>query len=300
MNTKWTTQDIPDQTGKTAIVTGANSGIGLETARVLAEKGATVVLACRNLKKASVAKDAITAGHRHAKLEVIPLDLADLGSVRAFVASFTARHDQLNILVNNAGVMTPPLTKTRDGFELQFGGNHLGHFALTGLLLGSLQKTLNARVVVVGSIAARFGKIDFENLNAERRYDPMAAYGQSKLANMLFCYELGRRLQASTGNPLVVAAHPGWTASNLQQHSSSSRFFNPLFAQSPLMGALPSLYAATASDVRNGDFFGPSGFLELRGHPKRVRSSALADDLELAKKLWSISETLSGVTYTSI
>jgi NAD(P)-dependent dehydrogenase (short-subunit alcohol dehydrogenase family) len=297
----WTAQDIPDQTGKTVIVTGANSGIGLETARVLSDKGATVILACRNIEKASEAKREIEVSVKHAKLEVIPLDLADLGSIQAFATTFTARHDHLHILINNAGVMIPPLTKTKDGFEVQFGGNHLGHFALTGLLLGLLRNTAKARLVAVCSVAERFGKIDFENLNAERQYDPMAAYGQSKLANMLFCYELGRRLQASGSNPLVAASHPGWTATNLQRNSAnsaSSRFLNKLFSQSPDMGALPSLYAATAPDVQNGDYFGPNGFLEMRGSPKKVKSSASSYNLDLAKKLWTISETLSGITFT--
>ena len=293
----WTTGNIPNLTGKTAIVTGANSGIGLETARIMAEKDATVILACRNIDKASAAKREIEVSMKDAKLEVIPLDLADLSSIHAFTTTFRAKYDRLDILVNNAGVMTPPLTKTTDGFEVQFGGNHLGHFALTGLMIDLLKNTTNSRLVVVGSIAERFGKIDFENLNAERQYNPMAAYGQSKLANMLFCYELGRRLQLLGNNPLIVAAHPGWTATNLQQNSASSRFLNKFFAQSPAMGALPSLYAATAPDVQTGDYFAPNGFLELRGCPKKVESSANSYNIELAKKLWTISETLIDITY---
>ncbi len=293
----WTTQNIPDLTGKTAIVTGANSGIGLETARVLADKGATVIMACRNIEKATTAQREIEGSVKDAKLEVIPLDLSDLSSISVFATTVMDRHDRLDILVNNAGVMTPPLTKTKDGFEVQFGSNHLGHFALTGLLLDLLRNTAASRVVVVSSIAEQFGKIDFENLNAERRYNPMAAYGQSKLANILFCYELGRRLQASQHNPLVVAAHPGVTATNLQQNSDSSRFLTKFFAQSPAMGALPSLYAATAPDVQTGNYFGPNGFLELFGSPKKVNSSAKSYDIEPAKQLWSVSETLSGITY---
>ena len=293
----WTARDMPDQSGKTAIVTGANSGLGLETARALAAKGATVILACRNLEKANEAKRDIEATAPNAKLEIMQLDLADLSSVRNFASSFLAAHKQLNILVNNAGVMGPPLTKTIDGFEVQFGANHLGHFALTGLLLETLKNTPNARVVVVGSAVERFGKIDFENLNAEHQYNPMNAYGQSKLANMLFCYELGRHLQTSGSDVLVAASHPGWTATNLQVHSASTRFLNPLFSQTPDRGALPTLYAATAPDVQNGDFFEPNGFLEMRGSPKRVKSSRASHDLELAKKLWSVSETMTGITY---
>ena len=291
----WTTQSIPSLKGKTAIVTGANSGIGLETARALAAKGANVILACRNSEKASAAQREIENGAGGAKVEAIALNLADLSSIRAFASTFSSKYDRLDILVNNAGVMTPPLTKTTDGFEVQFGGNHLGHFALTGLLLDLLKSTPDSRLVVVSSIAERFGKIDFNNLNAERQYDPMTAYGQSKLANLLFSYELSRRLSAQKSSPLVVAVHPGLTATNLQKNSAISGLLSSFIAQSAAMGALPSLYAATAPGVQSGDYFGPDGFLEIGGYPKKIDSSANSRDTEVAKQLWQVSETLSGV-----
>jgi NAD(P)-dependent dehydrogenase (short-subunit alcohol dehydrogenase family) len=296
----WTAKDIPDQTAKTAIVTGANVGLGLETARALAAHGTTVILACRNLEKATAAKMGIQQSVPNAKLEVIQLDLADLASVRAFATAFKTKFEHLDILVNNAGIMGPPFTKTKDGFEMQFGANHLGHFALTGLLLEKLWQTPGARVVVVSSAVERGAKIDFENLHSEKSYSPFAAYGQSKLSNLLFCYELGRRFQKTGINAIAAAAHPGWTATNLQQNAPQFKFLNPIFAQTPVWGALPSLYAATASDVQNGDYFGPSGFLEMRGTPKRVQSTARSHDFELAKKLWDISESLTGVTFTML
>ncbi len=293
----WTAKDIPDQTGKTAIVTGANSGIGLETARALAAKGATVILACRNLEKAKVAQSDIRQTVSGAKLEIIQLDLADLASVRQFAQTFAAGHQRLDILANNAGIMGPPLTKTKDGFEVQFGANHLGHFALTGLLLPALQSTVGARVVIVASAVERGANIDFDNLNAEKRYEPFAAYGQSKLANLLFCFELGRRFKQAGWQAISTASHPGWTASNLQQNAPQFRFLNPIFSQNATWGALPSLYAATAVDVQNGDYFGPKGFLEMRGSPTRVKSTQQSHDLELAQKLWAVSEQLTGVDY---
>jgi NAD(P)-dependent dehydrogenase (short-subunit alcohol dehydrogenase family) len=296
----WTAKDIPDQTGKTAIVTGANVGLGLETARALAAHGATVILACRNLEKANAAKADIQQSASSAKLEIIQLDLADLGSVRQFAANFAGKYQHLDILVNNAGVMAPPLTKTKDGFELQFGANHLGHFALTGLLLEKLLLTPGARVVVVSSAVERGAKIDFENLSGEKNYVPFGAYAQSKLSNLLFCYELGRRFQKAGINAVAAAAHPGWTASNLQQNAPQFKVLNPIFAQTPTWGALPSLYAATASDVKNGDYFGPKGFLEMKGSPKRVQSTPRSHDLELAKKLWDVSESLTGVKFTAL
>ncbi len=296
----WTAQDIPDLTGKTAIVTGANIGIGLETARALAAKGATVILACRNLEKAKTAQADIQQSVQGAKLEIMQLDLADLDSVRQFAANFASKYQHLNILVNNAGVMGPPLTKTKDGFEVQFGANHLGHFALTGLLLEKLMQTPGARVVCVSSAVERGANIDFENLNAEKSYSPFAAYGQSKLSNLLFCYELGRRFKQAGVNSLATAAHPGWTASNLQQNAPQFKFLNPIFAQTPIWGALPSLYAATSGDVQNGEYFGPNGFLEMKGGPKRVKSTPRSHDLELAKKLWDVSESLTGVEFTAL
>jgi NAD(P)-dependent dehydrogenase (short-subunit alcohol dehydrogenase family) len=297
MSEKWITQDIPSQEGRTAIVTGANSGIGYETAKALAEKGATVVMACRNLDKANAAADKIRQEMPGAKLAVMQLDLADLASVRAFAKAFSAKYDKLDLLINNAGIMIPPFTKTKDGFEVQFGANHLGHFALTGLLLPLIQNTPGARVVNVSSDAHRMGRIDFDNLQSEKGYRPWAAYGQSKLANLLFTLSLNELLKETNTDAIAVASHPGTATTNLQAHSSVISLLTRFMAQSPEMGALPSLRAATAPDVQANDFYGPGGLAGMRGHPKKVQGSAAAKDAEVAKRLWEVSEALTGVHY---
>ncbi len=294
----WTTNNIPDLTGKTAIVTGANSGIGYEAALALAAKGARVIMACRNIEKGEAAAQQIHSKYPEAALEVMALDLSDLASVRAFVADFTGRYSSLDILCNNAGVMAlPERYETVDGFEMQFGTNHLGHFALTGLLLDMLQSTPGARVVTVSSGGHRMGKVEFDNLNAERVYKRWGAYGLSKLANLLFTYELQRRLESAGKDVTAVAAHPGYTATNLQAHSGLFSFLNNFLAQNQDMGALPTLYAATASNVRGGDYIGPDGFLEQRGYPKKVNSSDASHDETVARQLWEVSEELTGVQY---
>ncbi len=293
----WTAKDIPNQNGRVVIITGANSGIGWDTARVLAQKGATVIMACRSMQKANAAADQIKTLNPAGNVVVMPLDLGDLDSVRAFATSFRAQYDRLDLLINNAGVMIPPYGKTVQGFEKQFGINHLGHFALTGLLLDRLNATPGARIVTVSSGSHRFGIINFDDLNWERGYPPQRAYGQSKLANLLFTYELQRRLTAAGQSTLAVAAHPGWTATNLQQYSGAFQRLNPIFAQTTEMGALPTLYAATAPDVQGGDYFGPGGFLEMRDYPKKVGSSARSHDEGVARRLWQVSEQLSGVQY---
>jgi NAD(P)-dependent dehydrogenase (short-subunit alcohol dehydrogenase family) len=293
----WSAERLPEQSGRIAIVTGANSGIGFETARVLAEKGATVNMACRNLAKANPKADEIRERHPGAKVEVMQLDLADLESVRSFADAFRAKYDRLDLLINNAGVMVPPYGKTAQGFETQFGINHLGHFALTGALLDLLTDTPGSRVVNVSSMAHRIGKIDFSNLNWDKGYNAQAAYGQSKLANLLFTYELQRRLKKAGKDTLSVAAHPGWTETNLQQHSSSFMFLNKFFAQDALMGALPTLYAAAEPDVHGAQYYGPSGFLEMNGPPKRVNSNKRSHDQNVAERLWHISEDLTGVRF---
>jgi NAD(P)-dependent dehydrogenase (short-subunit alcohol dehydrogenase family) len=293
----WSAERLPEQSGRIAIVTGANSGIGFETARVLAEKGATVNMACRNLAKANPKADEIRERHPGAKVEVMQLDLADLESVRSFADAFRAKYDRLDLLINNAGVMVPPYGKTAQGFETQFGINHLGHFALTGALLDLLTDTPGSRVVNVSSMAHRIGKIDFSNLNWDKGYNAQAAYGQSKLANLLFTYELQRRLKKAGKDTLSVAAHPGWTETNLQQHSSSFMFLNKFFAQDALMGALPTLYAAAEPDVHGAQYYGPSGFLEMNGPPKRVKSNKRSHDQNVAERLWHISEDLTGVRF---
>jgi len=298
MALNWTAENIPDLTGKIAIVTGANSGIGYETARALARQEATVILACRNKDKGQAAERQIAQEYPGAKAELGLLDLSNLALVRRFAGEFTRRYDRLDILINNAGIMRTPFGKTADGFELQFGVNHLGHFALTGLLLDLIVRTPQARVVTVSSGGHRFGKIDFDNLNADKGYDAGAAYGQSKLANLLFTYELHRRFKGAGVDAIAAAAHPGWTAgTNLAVHWRMLRLLNPFIGQKPSMGALPALYAATAPDVQGGDYYGPDGWQELRGYPTKVRSSDRSYDPAVAAKLWTISEELTGVRY---
>jgi NAD(P)-dependent dehydrogenase (short-subunit alcohol dehydrogenase family) len=297
----WTTQDVPDQTGRIVVVTGANSGIGYETARVLTHKGATVVMACRNGAKGTAAAERIRAEGPQGQVETMLLDLDDMGSVRRFAGGFQEDHDRLDLLINNAGVMMPPRRlETADGFELQFGTNYLGHFALTGLLLDHLLRTPGARVVGLSSIMHPLGKIAFDDLQAQRSYTRWGSYGQSKLAILLFIYELQRRLEASGAGVLAAAAHPGWTATELQRHSWIYRVFNPLLAQRPEMGCLPTLYAATAPDIKGGEYLGPEGFLELAGSPKLVRSSTRSHDRAVAARLWSVSEELTGVRYAAL
>jgi NAD(P)-dependent dehydrogenase (short-subunit alcohol dehydrogenase family) len=297
MTSDWTAENIPDLAGKTAIVTGANSGIGYEMARALARKEATVILACRNTAKGEAAVRQIDQEYPEAKAEFMQLDLSGLASVRRFADELTSRYDRLDILINNAGIMVPPFGKTADGFELQFGTNHLGHFALTGLLLDLIIQTPRARVITVSSGGHRFGKIDFDNLNAERGYNRQRAYAQSKLANLLFTYELQRRFEGAGVDTIAVAAHPGWTATNLQAHWRMVRILNPLIAQKSEMGALPALYAATAPDVQGGDYYGPGGWQELRGYPTKVQSSESSHDTAVAARLWATSEELTGVRY---
>lgn len=296
MNEHWTIENIPNLTGKIAIVTGANSGIGYETAKNLAEKGATVVLACRNLEKAQAAQNEIMQTAKNARLEIMELDLASLASVRKFAEAFKAKYATLDLLINNAGVMTPPFTKTTEGFEVQFGANHLGHFALTGLLLDCLLATPKARIVNVSSGMHHTGTIDFANLNAEKGYNPSGAYAQSKLANLLFTLELNRRLASIGADVIATAAHPGWTVTGLQKgfmHTVSG-----LLGQKPEMGALPTLQAAVDPGAQPNDYFGPDSFMEMRGYPKKVKSSDSARDIELAGRLWTVSEELTNIHYT--
>jgi NAD(P)-dependent dehydrogenase (short-subunit alcohol dehydrogenase family) len=299
----WTAAEIPDQRGRVAVVTGANSGLGLVTARELARAGAHVVLACRNLVKGEIAMREIEGAVAGARIELAELDLGNLASVRAFAARVRDGHDRLDLLVNNAGVMAPPRRTTADGFELQIGTNHLGHFALTGLLLGTLEGRDDARVVTVSSGAHRMGRIDFADLQREHRYNRWTAYGQSKLANLLFMYELERRLRAAGSTVLSLAAHPGYAATNLQTAAPPlvdrmvMRVGNAVFAQSAEMGALPLLYAATYPGLPGGTYVGPSGIAESRGHPVVVSSSGAARDAGVAARLWAVSEELTGVTY---
>lgn len=297
--TKWTHDRIPDQTGRVAVVTGANTGIGFETAAALAAKNAAVVLACRDRQKADDAIRRIRARTPSARLELIELDLASLASVNRFADAFRADHDRLDLLINNAGVMIPPFGRTEDGFELQFGCNHLGHFALTGRLVDLLGATPGARVVNVASLAHRYGALDFDNLNAEKGYDKMKAYGQSKLANLLFTFELQRRLERAGSGLMATAAHPGWTGTDLQRHSAFIMLANRFFAQTPPLGALPTLRAATDPKAAGGDYYGPRGFYEMRGYPTKVGTTPAAKNQDDARRLWQVSEELTGVAFLS-
>jgi len=301
MTAPWTADQIPDQTGRTAVVTGANSGIGLVTALDLARAGATVVLACRNVSKGTAAVKEIREAAPSAEVEVQELDLSSLDSVRQFADALGV--ERLDLLVNNAGIMWTSQQRTKDGFELQFGTNHLGHFALTGLLLARLNRAKAPRVVTVSSNEHRRGRIDFDDLQGERRYGSRKAYRQSKVANIAFGVELDRRLRAA-GSPMKsVLAHPGYTATNLQFTGPTGitkpvmKLGNALIGQSADMGALPTLYAATAPDVEGGQYFGPDRLLEYRGHPTRVEAKPEAVDPEVGRRLWSVSEELTGVTY---
>jgi NAD(P)-dependent dehydrogenase (short-subunit alcohol dehydrogenase family) len=298
---KWTVEDMPSQKGRVAIVTGANSGIGYESARALARRGAHVVMACRNPDKGNDALERIRAESPAGSLELGELDLSRLRSVRPFVEGFTAAHSRLDLLVANAGVMMPPKrTQTEDGFELQIGTNHLGHFALVGRLLPLLNATDGARVVVVSSAAYKFATIDFDDLMwKRRRYSKVKAYSQSKLANLLFAYELQRRLEQAGASTIATAAHPGWTATNLQRDASFFRWLNPLLGMQPEQGALPTLYAATSPDAGGADFIGPDGMLEMRGWPTKVASTGASHDETAAQRLWGVSEQLTGVRYLS-
>jgi NAD(P)-dependent dehydrogenase (short-subunit alcohol dehydrogenase family) len=304
----WSATDIPDQSGRVAVVTGANSGIGLIAARELARAGAAVTVACRNTGKGEAAAGEIREREPGATVEVRALDLSDLSAVREFASGF--RVERLDLLVNNAGVMATPRRETADGFELQLGTNHLGHFALTGLLLAKLKASPEARVVTVSSGAHRTGRINFENLQGERRYMRWSAYGQSKLANLLFAFELNRRAEAAGLVLRSMAAHPGYAATNLQSagpgigggitalfNRTVMAVTNRVIAQSAEMGALPTLYAATFPDLPGGSYIGPDGLLEQRGHPKPVGSSGAARDPETARRLWEVSEELTGVEF---
>jgi len=299
-STKWTAANISDQTGRVAVVTGANSGIGYETAKELAQKGATVVMACRDQNKGEAAAAAIRGENPTGSVQMMILDLSSLASVRAFAQAFTIVYDRLDLLINNAGVMAlPKRMETADGFEMQFGTNHLGHFALTGLLFPLLAQTPGSRVVNVSSGAHRPGRIRWDDLQCKQSYTPFGAYSQSKLANLLFTYELQRRLNKARIAVTATAAHPGWTATNLQTHSGAAGLLNPIFGQKPPVGALPTLYAATAPDILPAGYYGPDGLLEMRGYPKQVGSSKAAQDTASAARLWAESEKLTEVSFLS-
>jgi NAD(P)-dependent dehydrogenase (short-subunit alcohol dehydrogenase family) len=297
MSEKWTERDVPDQTGRVAVVTGANTGLGFDTARALAEHGARVVLAVRDVEKGKQAASRIEGD-----VTVQALDLTSLESVRTAAADLHATHAKIDLLINNAGVMYTPKQTTKDGFELQFGTNHLGHFALTGLLLDLLLPVPGSRVVTVSSVGHRIrAAIHFDDLQWERSYSRIQAYGQSKLANLMFTYELQRRL-ASHGTTVAVAAHPGMANTELARNVPAPfrvlvPVLGPLIAQKPAMGALPTLRAATDPGVVGGQYYGPDGLGETRGHPRLVTSSAQSHDVAIQQRLWAVSEDLTGVKF---
>lgn len=296
MSSNWTDRNIPDQYGRVAIVTGGNTGLGFQTARMLAARGATVVLAVRD-----VAKGRLAAARIAGDVLVQALDLTSLDSIRSAAADLRAAHDRIDLLINNAGVMYTPKQATADGFELQFGTNHLGHFALTGLLLDRLLPVADSRIVTVSSVGHRIrAAIHFDDLQWARSYSRVAAYGQSKLANLMFTYELQRRL-APRGSTIAVAAHPGVSDTELMRNSPAMLrvpvgWLAPL-AQKPDMGALPTLRAATDPTVTGGQYYGPGGWGEIRGYPKLVSSSRESHDKVAQQRLWSVSEELTGVAY---
>ncbi|MBA2505058.1 MAG: SDR family oxidoreductase [Thermoleophilaceae bacterium] len=301
MSGKWAAADIPDQHGRVAIVTGANSGLGLVTARELARRGAEVVVACRSTEKGAAAAEEIAAHAGGSAPRVEQLDLGSLDSVREFAGAFSG--GRVDLLVNNAGVMMTPQQKTSDGFELQLGTNHLGHFALTGLMLEALGRSESARVVTLSSNEHKGGTLDFDDLQQTDGYSPRGSYQRSKLANAVFAVELDRRLRAA-GSPVTsVFAHPGYSATNLQSSGPTGAakavmaISNRLLAQSAERGALPTLYAATAPGVEGGDYYGPDGLGEFRGFPEKVEAIPAAYDREIGARLWEVSEELTGVSY---
>jgi NAD(P)-dependent dehydrogenase (short-subunit alcohol dehydrogenase family) len=299
----WTVESIPDLSNKIAIVTGANSGLGYETALGLAAKGAQVIIASRDAKKGQEAVSKLQATRPRGQVSFMALDLANLAAIRQFAEQYSQQYKTLDLLINNAGVMHLPYRETADGFEMQFGTNHLGHFALTGHLLPLIINTPKARVVSVSSGLHHSGHINFDDLHGKIAYDEYKAYSQSKLANLLFAYELQRKFTAHNIDAISVGAHPGYAATNLQFHSGSGwrdammRFTNMLFAQSAAMGALPTLFAAVDPSVRGGQYIGPSGMMEMHGYPAVVKSNPESNDPLIAQKLWEVSEKLTGVTY---
>jgi NAD(P)-dependent dehydrogenase (short-subunit alcohol dehydrogenase family) len=302
-NGRWTAAAVPDQSGRTVVITGANTGLGFETARVFAARRATTVLAVRNLDKGKAAADRIAATSPGADVVLQRLDLSSLESVRAAAAELRDRHERIDLLVNNAGVMWTAQARTADGYDLQFGTNHLGHFALTGLLLDRMLAVPDSRVVTVSSVGHRFmAEIDFDDLQHDKHYNRIAAYGQSKLANLMFTYELQRRLAAVDAATIAVAAHPGGSNTELVRNTprvvrAVTAAIGPLIMQSAEMGALPLLRAATDPTVQGGQYYGPDGFQEQRGYPVVVDSSARSRDEAAQRRLWTVSEDLTGVTF---
>jgi NAD(P)-dependent dehydrogenase (short-subunit alcohol dehydrogenase family) len=305
---RWTANDIPDQSGRIAVVTGANSGLGYITARELARNGARVALACRDEVRGREAVARLVAEVPNADIELRSLDMASLASIRAFADGVQAAYPAIDLLVNNAGVMAIPRRETADGFEMQFGTNHLGHFALTGLFLPLMVNQPSARVVTVSSNAHKPGSMNFDDIMHERSYRRWKVYSDSKLANLLFAFELQRRLSAVDAALISVAAHPGTAATNLVKPGAEGNIIKQtvmtvgvrLVGQSEAQGSMPQLYAATAPGVSGGEYYGPNGFMENRGYPKLVDSMPASKDLDTAARLWTLSEDLTGVTYDAL
>ena len=297
-NKKWGIQNIPEQKDKTIIITGATSGLGKEATRVLAKKNATVIMAVRNTQKANTVANEIRNEYPKAKIDIRSLDLGSLDSISSFAKGVLEDYKNLDILINNAGIMMCPYSKTKNGFEIQMGTNHLGPFALTGLLMPLLMSTKNARIISTSSVAHNQGDIDFTDINwGKRKYNTSKAYSDSKLANLYFSYELKRRLENVENPPLVVTAHPGGTKTDLARHSGILNVFMNLLFLPVEKGVLSTLRAATDVNAKSGDYYGPGGFMQVRGFPELVQSSKMSHNLTNAKRLWELSEQLTGVQY---
>lgn len=302
---KWTIENIPDLTGNVIIVTGGNSGLGFESVKAFAESGAEVVLASRSAEKGETAKTQIMKSNPKGKIQVMKLDLMDFSSIKEFTQEFRGKYDQLNVLLNNAGIMTTPYFLTKDELEAQNGTNHFGHYALTGQLMDLIVKTPGSRIVNVSSNAHKYGKMDFENLLYEngKDYTPMKSYARSKLSNLLFTYKLQGLFESNKIDSISVAAHPGASRTNLGRFLENKWWFKPLFSmmapftQDQAQGALPQIRAAVDPNVKGGEYYGPSGFGEMKGDPVIVKSNKASHDIGDAEKLWEVSEKLTGITY---
>ncbi len=298
MGKEWSIEQVPSQHGKVAIVTGANGGLGYETALGLAKKDVEVILACRNLQKAEAAKSRIINGYPKAQIKTLRLDVSTLREVREFATQFQRQYEKLDLLINNAGIMMSPHKVTEDGFENQFATNYLGHFVLTGLLLPLLTGTPGSRVVTLSSLSYKWTEIQFDDFHAQKGYSRRKAYGQSKRACLIFAYELHRRLAAARHNTISIAAHPGLCKTNLDQHFPALvRPLGNLFLQSAKKGALPVLYASLEKQIEGGEYIGPDGFQEMRGHPIRVDSDEYSKDKKVAGRLWKASEVMTTTYY---